>query len=254
MEHRLQSASRPARNRIDYGVDAPGIVRMFFAVAVALLAASCSFLLWPAIPRWLAALAAILAFFPLTLGTMMVLYAVWGKRRTRDFLLSQVPWHGGEAVLDVGCGRCLLAAGAAKRLSTGSVTGIDVWSTVDLSNNSLAAARAVLDQEGVAAKVHLLTMDASEMTLPGDSFDVVLSLLCLHNIEPADRQQRALDHIARVLKPGGIAVLADYLPTHGYAAALARHGFEILATRPRFGVALSLMWVTTARKPLPHSA
>jgi len=46
---------------------------------------------------------------------------------------------GGEHVFDVGTGRGLLLIGAARRLTSGKGIGIDVWSTKDLSGNSLEA-------------------------------------------------------------------------------------------------------------------
>jgi cyclopropane fatty-acyl-phospholipid synthase-like methyltransferase len=61
----------------------------------------------------------------------MLLYARWGKFRHRDRMLNMVSWRGGEQVLDVGTGRGLLLIGAARRLSTGKSTGIDVWSAKD---------------------------------------------------------------------------------------------------------------------------
>ena len=48
------------------------------------------------------------------------------------------------------CGRGLLAIGAAKRLKTGKVTGIDVWNPQELSGNSADAAKENAKAEGVA--------------------------------------------------------------------------------------------------------
>ena len=55
---------------------------------------------------------------------------------------------GEEKVLDVGCGRGLLAIGAAKRLKAGKVTGIDVWNPEVLSGNSAEAARRKRQSRG----------------------------------------------------------------------------------------------------------
>ena len=59
---------------------------------------------------------------------------------------------GGQQVLDVGCGRGLLLAGAAKLLNaSGEATGIDIWSTHDMGGNSEAATRHNLELKGSAA-------------------------------------------------------------------------------------------------------
>jgi cyclopropane fatty-acyl-phospholipid synthase-like methyltransferase len=70
-------------------------------------------------------------------GALLLLWSsLVGKFRARDALLNAVPWRGDEQVLDVGCGHGLMLIGAAKRLSTGRATGIDIWQDVDQANNS----------------------------------------------------------------------------------------------------------------------
>ena len=69
-------------------------------------------------------------------GSLMLLYAKVGKFRHRDRMLALHIWSGSEQVLDIGTGRGLLLVGAAKRLTTGYATGIDIWNKEDLSGNS----------------------------------------------------------------------------------------------------------------------
>ena len=73
-------------------------------------------------------------------GLLFLLYVKVGKFRHRDFMLGLHSWRGDEQVLDVGCGRGLLLAGAAKRIAalsgSGHATGIDVWLNVDMGGNS----------------------------------------------------------------------------------------------------------------------
>src|SRR5258708_21449718 len=90
----------------------------------------------------------------------MLLYDKWGKFCHREMMLNMVRWGGNEGVLDVGTGRGLLLIGAARRLTTGQGTGIDVWSTKDLSGNSLERTQANVDVEGVQDKVDLKSDDA----------------------------------------------------------------------------------------------
>jgi ubiquinone/menaquinone biosynthesis C-methylase UbiE len=104
----------------------------------------------------------------------------------------------------VGTGRGLLLIGAARRLTSGRGAGIDVWSTKDLSGNSLERTQTNVEVEGVKEKVTLASEDARKLSFPDASFDVVLSNLCIHNIPDSEGARRpARDR--RVLQPGGTA-------------------------------------------------
>ncbi len=67
-------------------------------------------------------------------GFLYLFYVKSGKFGHREVMLSLHEWRGDEQVLDVGCGRGLLLAGAAKRLAGtggGHATGLDIWSNED---------------------------------------------------------------------------------------------------------------------------
>jgi len=137
------SDTSEVRKSPDYGVDAPGVIRNLLIVAVT------GFLLWLTMRLgwWSGDLSAGGVHLPL--GNIAIwpaasclLMAVWmlydskiGKMRTREQLLDSVRWTGAERVLDVGCGRGLMLVGAAKRLTTGTASGIDLWQAEDLSGN-----------------------------------------------------------------------------------------------------------------------
>ena len=125
------------------------------------------------------------------LGALLLLWSsLFGKFRARDALLNAVPWRGDEQVLDVGCGHGLMLIGAAKRLSSGHATGIDIWQDVDQAYNSAAATLRNAELEGVTVDVR--DGDARKIPFGGATFDVVVSSLALHNIYNAtEREQRA---------------------------------------------------------------
>jgi arsenite methyltransferase len=237
----------------DYGVDAPYVIRNLFLGGIACL------LLGFFGPRHIHLGQIDFLPRPMLLGTgtvlvleglLFVLYVKFGKFRHRDTMLSLYQWRGDEHVLDVGCGRGLLLAGAAKLLNAnGQATGIDIWSTHDMGGNSEAATRHNLELEGISGRCTLLGVPAQEMTFPDGTFDVILSNLCLHNIYDRKLRGQALQQIIRVLKPGGVAILSDYKLTGSYAEQLREAG---LTVERRWGNPLYTfppLRIVVARKP-----
>ena len=234
----------------DYGIDAPGVVRNLLVIGAALIILGIVFpaihlgnvtILWSQSAFWSGG-----GCF--TGGILMLLYAKWGKFRHRDMMLNMLRWRGDERVLDVGTGRGLLLIGAARRLTTGTATGIDVWSTKDLSGNSLARTQANIDVEDVAGKVDLKSDDARKLSFPDASFDVILSNLCIHNIPQAEGRVQACREIARVLKPGGIALISDFINTGAYKKTFASCGLKVSRTQIN---PLTFPWLRVVRAEKP---
>jgi arsenite methyltransferase len=241
----------------DYGIDAPAVMRNLFLIgALCLLAGiflppnlhlfsavslNTHFLLWT-------------AGFLIAEGLLFLLYVKVGKFRHRDFMLGLHLWRGDENVLDVGCGRGLLLAGAAKRIAavsgTGHATGIDVWSNVDMGGNSAAATQHNLDIEGISSLCTLISQPAQEMSFPDATFDVIVSNLCIHNIYDAPTRRQALQQIVRVLKPGGIALISDYKRTGEYANEFHNSGLIVEKRRGSMLTTFPPLTVVVARKPL----
>jgi ubiquinone/menaquinone biosynthesis C-methylase UbiE len=179
---------------------------------------------------------------------LMVRSSRTGKLEERDRLLDELPWRGDERVLDVGCGRGLLLIGAAKRLTTGRAVGLDLWRKQDQTGNDPAATVANARAEGVAERVELCDGDARRLPFGGQTFDVVLSSLALHNIPGAAGRAAAVGEIVRVLKPGGRVVILDFRGTKQYAAALAAAGLGDVRRPPRrFGMYPPVRVVTATR-------
>ena len=240
----MATTKQPAsgKRQPDYGLDAPGVIRNL------LLAAALGFLAWPLglalhVVLWSQAPEPVRVIFPLNymgpsaglvcllLASWMVYYSYAGKLRLRDRLLDGIPWRGDEAVLDMGCGRGLMLLGAAKRLTTGKATGIDLWQGEDLAGNTPEATRANAEAEGVSARVEIQTGDARRLPFADGSFDVVVSNAALHNIYNPDERRTAVREIARVLKPGGRVLIADVRHTAEYADVLRQSGCPDVETK-----------------------
>ena len=179
---------------------------------------------------------------------LMLVYSKAGKFRHRDRILAKVSWKGNESVLDVGAGRGLLLIGAAKRLTTGEATGIDIWNSEDLSGNSPQALIQNIVIEGVGRKADVKSEDARKMSFSDGTFDVVLSNLCLHNIYQQEGRAQACREIARVLKPGGVAVISDFKHLQEYAAAFAASGLTVELCPPDWAGTFPPLRILVARK------
>jgi len=224
----------PKTDRLDYGIDAPGVIRTLATVGivgVAGIALALIFLSRPA--AWIIlALATMAALAGLGEAVLMLLYAKRGKFRHRDRMLAKWHWRGDEQVLDIGTGRGLLLIGAAKRLDTGRGVGLDIWNPSDLSGNARDRTLRNLAIEGVAARCTLVSEPAQAMPFADRSFDVVLSNLCLHNIAARRERDKACREIVRVPKPGGVAVISDFRFTQQYADSFGNAGLAVAIAGP----------------------
>ncbi len=209
------------KNKPNYGIDAPRVVKglVIGALIFSVFYWICYFLLGQSPAIFKICLMATVSTFICMVGTaiLMILSSWYGKVYQAEVMLNKINWKGNEQVLDVGCGRGLLAVKVAKRLNDqGHVAGIDIWNQKDLSGNSLQSAMKNLKIEGVVAKVTLQEGDACGIEFDANSFDVVVSNLTIHNIESMEDRFVALDEMLRVLKPGGYLLIQDMFCTHEY--------------------------------------
>ena len=234
-----------------YGFDAPGIAGAFLLAGSGLVFLGVLlpvFTLFGHRAAFVGPLLCLAGGAGLAFGFAMTAYSLRGKFNMRELMMSKIRWQGSENVLDIGTGRGLLLIAAAKRLTTGSAVGIDIWRAEDLSGNTIENALHNAELEGVKDKITIKNENVRRMNFADASFDVVLSLLCIHNIEDKKEQSAACHEIARVLKPGGTALIADYVPTGGYAKALAQAGLNVESSKSYIPTAYGLMWMVTATK------
>lgn len=170
-------------------------------------------------------LASLLLIFALLVGligaALFVITDPKGRARALQQMIQAVNWRGSEQVLDVGCGNGIVLLAAAKHLTTGQATGIDIW-VEGSGEQSAENLRRNAALEGVADRVDLQEVDARQMPFADASFDVVFASLSLHHVGDSADRQRAAREMLRVLKPGGTILIYDILPIANQAAHTLR--------------------------------
>jgi SAM-dependent methyltransferase len=103
----------------------------------------------------------------------------------------------GATILDLGCGPGDLVVAISRRLRESRIVGMDISPSMLL----WAGRHATTD-----GRVKFIVGDAADLPFDDESVDLVVSTLSLHHwAEPAD----AFAEIARVLRPGGLALIYD---------------------------------------------
>jgi SAM-dependent methyltransferase len=151
----------------------------------------------------------------------------------------------GSVILDVGCGAGWLLSQARRRWPTAKLIGADP------AEKALEAAREVVPD------ATLVLAPAGFLPFPDGSVDAVVSTLSLHHWSD---QEAGLREVGRVLRPGGLLVLADFtLPSwigrlaHGHRLAgrsevrtlFDAAGFRVLKQRAMY---LGSMTVTVGER------
>jgi ubiquinone/menaquinone biosynthesis C-methylase UbiE len=145
------------------------------------------------------------------------------------------PVQNRDAVLDLGCGPGFWVIELSKRCNLSHISAADLtWQAVDL-------ARARADIFGVNATIGI--QNAERMTFPNGTFSHVNCCGVIHHTPDTDGCVR---EIARVLRPGGTAVVSVYYKNFilrnwkwlsGLSALLGRAG-AVLRGRGREGIYL----------------
>lgn len=154
-----------------------------------------------------------------------------GKFQVWSDILDSLHLRGDEQVLDLGCGRGAVLVAVAKRLTSGRVTGIDLWSARDQSGNARDVTIRNATLEGVQDRIDVRTGDMRSLPFGDAAFDVVVSSLAIHNISSHAAREQAVTEAWRVIRPGGRLAIADIRVTSRYAATLRTLGAANVARR-----------------------
>ena len=168
-------------------------------------------------------------------------FMFWGKvRELRQKAADLARIQPGETVLDVGCGTGTLALAMQRRVgSAGRVIGVDP----DTRQIAYARSKAARHNMPIQFQIGMI----EQLPFPDQTFDVVLSTLMMHHV-PAPLKHQGLAEIARVLKPGGRLVIADFTHKkerqgqaarfhaggsriHDLATTVSEAGFDQMETR-----------------------
>jgi arsenite methyltransferase len=221
-----------AVRRGDYGYDAPYALVGFACLALA--SAIVAAIVWRAGSGRPATMAAVYCLFFSANAASFFYTTRHGKFVEWDRILEGLRLRGDERVLDMGCGRGAVLTSVARRLTTGRVAGVDIWSTHDQSGNARDVTMRNATLEGVDDRVNVETADMRALPFDDGTFDVVVSSLAIHNIRGTVDRQKAVAEGFRVLKPGGRMVIADIRATSAYADVLRTLGARSV-TRSRLG-------------------
>jgi ubiquinone/menaquinone biosynthesis C-methylase UbiE len=137
----------------------------------------------------------------LTLGRLDKVY---------DRLASHI--ERGQQVLDIGCGTGALTLRAAQRGA--KVKGIDI------NAQMLEIAEQRVKSAGFTESVELAEMGVAELDAEeARRYDAVMSGLCLSELSE-DEVHYTLKQVARILRPGGLLLVADEIKPQGFGKRL----------------------------------
>lgn len=190
-------------------------------------------------------------------------YARWAP--VYDFVFGKVFAAGRDAAIVAAEQHC--GAGGGRILEVGVGTGISLPDYarhntivgVDLSEPMLRKAHERVVEHTLTNVESLSVMDAMNMALPDQSFDVVVAQFV---ITAVPNPEATLDEFARVIKPGGEIVLVNHIgaesgPRYVFEACFAPLARR-LGWRPEFPFKRLTDWAAThggvtlvERRPMP---
>lgn len=146
------------------------------------------------------------------------------QRFWKRLAISKAQIQSHHQVLDLAGGTGDLSALAAKQLSEGQVI------LADINNAMLSRGREKLVDQGVLNLVKYVQLNAETLPFPNDHFHCIIMGFGLRNVT---HQDKALEEMFRVLKPGGRAIILEFSKTTS-ASLLGKlydgYSFNVLPT------------------------
>ena len=127
-----------------------------------------------------------------------------------DKFLKELHLQKGISFLDVACGRgayCLAAADIVGQ--TGRVYGVDLW------EEGIELLKAAASERGLDNITALVSDAGKQIPVDDRSIDVCLMATVLHDFVEDKIYQAVLPEIVRVIKPGGILSIMEFMKIDG---------------------------------------
>lgn len=127
-----------------------------------------------------------------------------------DKFFKELNLQKGISFLDVACGRgayCLAAADIVGE--TGRVYGVDLW------EEGVELLKAAANERGVDNITALVSDAGKQIPVDDRSIDVCLMATVLHDFVEDKIDQAVLPEIVRVIKPGGILSIMEFMKIDG---------------------------------------
>ncbi|MDB9278305.1 class I SAM-dependent methyltransferase [Halorubrum ezzemoulense] len=130
--------------------------------------------------------------------------------KTRQYawpeVVSFLEGRSGGLALDVGCGNGRHTEALASRTET--AVGLD------LSRGLLAEATARARDRGFADATAFVHGDATALPVRDGAVDLAVYVATLHHLSPRSARVESLNELARVLAPGGVALVSAWSTAH----------------------------------------
>ncbi len=130
--------------------------------------------------------------------------------KTREYAWPEVEsfleGRSGTVALDVGCGNGRHTEALAARA--------EVAVGVDLSSGLLDEAAARARERGFADASAFVHGDAAALPVRDDAVDLAVYVATLHHLSPRAARVESLNELARVLAPGGVALVSAWSTAH----------------------------------------
>ncbi len=243
-----------SRGRVGYGIDEPRTIAELMiagvlSVGVGLLISAYTAESEPTLAETGLLVGPGVGFLILVVAAALYWSSRLGKFREMTKIVNNIPWGGGEVVLDLGCGRGMATILAAKRLRNGYVVGVDTWSKARISGNDPRSLMANAEAENAEPRVGALRASSAQLPFSDSSFDIILSGVAVHHLVRKGQREALFAELARVLKEGGRVGILDAGNGNEYSRLMNRTGLrDIEMHRLRFS-SFPPFHVVLARKP-----
>ena len=127
-----------------------------------------------------------------------------------DKFFKELDLQKGISFLDVACGRGAYCLAASEIVGEkGRVYGVDLW------EEGIELLKAAADEKGIG-NINAFVSNAGEHIPVADhSIDVCLMATVLHDFVEDQIEKEVLDEIVRVIKPGGILAIMEFMKIDG---------------------------------------